>query len=59
VEVTDGLAAGAVVLRGTVGNVRGGTAVRLPGAPASGAASGAVPSSAPSASSSAAASAPR
>ena len=59
VEVTDGLAAGAVVLRGTVGNLRGGTAVRLPSAPASGAASGAVPSSAPSASSSADASAPR
>lgn len=49
IEITGGLAEGATVLRGSVGNLRGGTLIRLPGAggtapalPVAGAASGAL-----------------
>lgn len=47
-EITDGLAAGTLVLRGTVGSVRAGTALRLPAA-APAVAPAAAPAVAPSA----------
>jgi predicted component of type VI protein secretion system len=47
VEITDGLAAGAIVLRGTVGVLRDGTPVKLPAGPTppASAAAGMVPAS--------------